>query len=69
MKLLGCVFVLADWPSRRVTARNHNGLISDPAAVVPAAAVEARNTATGAVYQALSTGNGNYALSELPTGH
>jgi len=35
---------------------------------VPAAAIEAKNTATGGVYQAVSTGTGNYTLSELPTG-
>jgi hypothetical protein len=44
-------------------------VITDPAgAVVAAVAIEARNAATGGVYQAVSTSTGNYTLSELPTG-
>src|SRR5262245_18391012 len=45
------------------------GPSADPAgAVVAAAKVEARNTATGASYEAASTGTGNYTLSQLPAG-
>jgi hypothetical protein len=45
------------------------GTVSDPAgAVVAAAAVEARNTATGALYTAGSSGTGNYTLAQLPAG-
>jgi hypothetical protein len=45
------------------------GTISDPAgAVVAAAAVEARNTETGAGYQAASSATGNYTIPELPAG-
>src|SRR6516164_3964798 len=39
------------------------GTISDPAATV-----EARNDATGAVFQVASTNTGNYTLSQLPAG-
>jgi hypothetical protein len=45
------------------------GTVSDPAgAVIAAAAVEARNTATGALYTAGSSGTGNYTLAQLPAG-
>jgi len=45
------------------------GTISDPAgAVVAGAAVEAKNTETGAVYQAASSATGNYTVAEMPAG-
>jgi hypothetical protein len=45
------------------------GTIADPAgAVVASASVSARNTDTGTPYEALSTGTGNYTLSQLPAG-
>ncbi len=45
------------------------GVITDPAgAVVPGAAVEAKNAETGVVYTAVSTASGNYAISDLPVG-
>ena len=45
------------------------GTISDPAAaVVASAAIEARNTETGAVYQAASSATGNYTMVQLPAG-
>jgi hypothetical protein len=45
------------------------GTISDPAgAVVANAALEARNQATGVVYQAASTATGNYTILQLPVG-
>ena len=46
------------------------GTVSDPAgAVVAAAAIEARNVATGAIYQTLSSGTGNYTIAQLPAGN
>ncbi len=46
------------------------GTISDPAgAVVASAAVEARNLATGAVYEAASSTTGNYTVAQLPAGN
>jgi hypothetical protein len=69
MKLLGCVFAFCGLALAQSDRGSITGVISDPAgAVVPAAAIEARNTATGGIYQAVSTGTGNYTLSELPTG-
>jgi hypothetical protein len=45
------------------------GVISDPAgAVVPAAPVQAKNTATGVVSEAATSTTGNYTLSDLPAG-
>ena len=45
------------------------GTIADPAgAVVASAPIEARNTATGAVFQGASSATGNYTLAQLPTG-
>ena len=45
------------------------GKIVDPAgAMIPDAQVEAKNFATGAVYQTMSSGTGNYTLAQLPVG-
>src|SRR5690349_19508167 len=45
------------------------GTVSDPAgAVIASAAIEARNTATGAIYQAASSATGNYTIAQLPAG-
>jgi hypothetical protein len=46
------------------------GTVSDPAnAVVAGATIEARNVATGAVYQAASSTTGNYTIAQLPAGN
>ncbi len=69
MKRLGWVLVLCGVCFAQSDRGIITGVISDPGgAVVPAATVEARNTATGGIYRAVSTGTGNYTLSELPTG-
>ena len=45
------------------------GTISDPAgAVIASAAIQARNTATDALYEAASSGTGNYTIPQLPAG-
>jgi len=45
------------------------GTIADPGgAVVASAPVEAKNVATGAVYQAASSETGNYTIAQLPVG-
>ena len=45
------------------------GTVSDPAgAVVPAAAVSARNIENGAVYETVSTETGNYTIPSVTTG-
>jgi hypothetical protein len=48
---------------------NITGTVSDPAgAVVANAPIEAKNSDTGALYQAASTATGNYTLPQLPAG-
>src|SRR5450755_1676832 len=45
------------------------GTVADPAgAVVPSAPIEAKNTETGAVFQAASSDTGNFTLPQLPAG-
>jgi len=45
------------------------GTITDPAgAVVPGASVEAKNTATGVAFSAVSTNTGSYTIPDLPVG-
>ncbi len=45
------------------------GTVTDPAgAMIPNVPIEAKNTATGAVYQAASSATGNYTLAQLPAG-
>src|SRR6202158_5664689 len=45
------------------------GTIGDPAgAVVARAPIQAKNTQTGAAFQAASSATGNYTLAQLPTG-
>jgi hypothetical protein len=45
------------------------GTVADPGgAVVAGAAIEARNTATGAVYPVASSATGNYTIAQLPAG-
>ncbi len=45
------------------------GTVSDPAgAMIPNAPIEAKNTQTGAVFQAASSATGNYTLAQLPVG-
>src|SRR5690349_12393924 len=46
------------------------GTVSDPAgAVIASAAVEARNTETGALYPVASSATGNYTIAQLPSGN
>ena len=62
--LLATLFAFAQSDRGTIT-----GTISDPAgAVVANAALEARNQATGVVYQAASTATGNYTILQLPVG-
>src|SRR6185312_15255563 len=69
MRLLAAVFVLCGLALAQSDRGSITGVITDPGGgVVPATKVQARNTATGGVYQAVSTGTGNYTISELPAG-
>ena len=69
MKLLGFLIVLCGLALAQSDRGSITGVVSDPGgAVVPSAGIEARNTATGGVYEAVTTATGNYTLSELPAG-
>ena len=64
-----CLFVVSLTAFAQSDRGTITGTISDPAgAVVVGAKVEAKNTATGALYEAATTGTGNYTLSQLPAG-
>ena len=52
-----------------VTTGTITGTVSDPAgAVIPNTSVIVRNMATGAVYNTVTTGTGNYTVPALPVG-
>ena len=62
--LASAVVVLAQSDRGTIT-----GTVADPAgAVVAGAAIQAKNTETGAVFQAASSDTGNYTLPQLPVG-
>jgi hypothetical protein len=63
------LFVLVSAAFAQTNLGTITGTITDPAgAVVPNAPLEAKNTATGAVYPAASSGTGNYTIPQLPIG-
>lgn len=64
-----CIVVLVFVASAQTDRGTITGTVSDPAgAVVPAAAIEAKSVATGAVYQTASSTTGNYTIAQLPAG-
>src|ERR1700733_7142870 len=67
--VLVCLFLVSLAAFGQVGNGTITGIVTDPAgAVVPGAAVEAKNTQTGVVYPAVSTSTGNYSVSDLPVG-
>ncbi|HEY6341713.1 MAG TPA: TonB-dependent receptor [Bryobacteraceae bacterium] len=65
----GCICVFAFAAFGQSDRGTITGTISDPAgAVIANAAVEAKSTATDAVYPAASSGTGNYTIAQLPAG-
>jgi hypothetical protein len=66
----GCLFAFVSAALAQSDRGTITGTISDPAgAVVAAAAVEARNVATGTVYTAASSATGNFTIAQLPAGN
>ena len=64
-----CVFVFSLTAFGQTDRGTITGTVSDATgAVIPGAAIEAKNVATGAVYQAGSSETGNYTLAQLPAG-
>jgi hypothetical protein len=68
--LLGCFLAQAFIAVCQTDHGTITGTVSDPAkAVVPSAAVIAKNTETGAVFQTVSTQTGNFTVPSLPAGN
>jgi len=64
-----CAFLFVSAVFAQTDRGTITGTISDPAgAVVPNAPIEAKNVATDAVYQTVSSGTGNYSIAQLPAG-
>ena len=64
-----CLFSAAAAAFGQAGAGTITGTVLDPAgAVIASAQIEVRNTETGAVYPTVSTGTGNYTVSQLPPG-
>ncbi len=66
---LACVLLIFGAAYAQSDRGTITGTIVDAAgAMVPNASIEAKNTQTGAVFQTVSSGTGNYTLSQLPIG-
>jgi hypothetical protein len=64
-----CIVAFVFVASAQTDRGTITGTVSDPAgAIVPAAAIEAKSVATGAVYQTASSTTGNYTIAQLPAG-
>jgi len=67
---LACLVIVAAVAFGQGGTGTITGTVTDPiGAVVANAALEARNTETGAVFAAVSTNTGNYSISQLPIGN
>jgi len=67
--IVACLFVSAAAVFAQSDRGTITGTISDQAnAIVANAAVQARNTDTGAMYQAATSNTGNYTIPQLPSG-
>src|SRR2546426_8065641 len=69
LQLIVWLFVFSHAASAQTDRGTITGTVSDATgAVIPGATIEAKNVATGAVYQAGSSETGNYTLAQLPAG-
>lgn len=69
LRFLGFLSIAAPLAFGQGGTATITGTITDPGGLaVAGAAVEAKNTATGALYTAASTSTGNYAIPNLPVG-
>ncbi len=70
VKLVVCVAIAASVAFGQVGNGTITGVVTDPAgAVIPGAAVEAKNTNTGVAFSAVSTNTGDYTIPDLPIGN
>ena len=64
-----CLFALTMTAFTQSDRGTITGTVSDATgAVIPGVAIEAKNSQTGATYQAGSSETGNYTLAQLPAG-
>ena len=64
-----CLFLIVSSAWAQSDRGTITGTVTDPAgAMIPNAAIEAKNVNTGAVFQAASSATGNYSLVQLPAG-
>ncbi len=69
MRLIAFFAFLASLALGQVGNGTITGTVTDPAgAVVPGAAVQAKNTSTGVIFSAVSTSTGSYTIPDLPIG-
>ncbi len=69
LRVVVFLFLVASLAFGQGATASITGTVTDPSgAVVAGVAIEARNTETGAVYQAASTSAGNYTVPGLPVG-
>ena len=69
LKFCSCLFLFAFAAFAQSDRGTITGAVSDPTgAVIAGATIEARNTATDAVYPAASSATGNYTIAQLPVG-
>ncbi len=67
--MVACVLLIFGVAYAQSDRGTITGTIADPAgAMIPNAQIEAKNTATGATYQTVSSSTGNYTLAQLPVG-
>jgi len=66
---LTCLLILCGTALAQSDRGTITGTVTDPAgAFIPAAPIEAKNSASGALYQVQSSTTGNYTLAQLPPG-
>jgi hypothetical protein len=66
---ISCLFLLCGLYVMAQSDSSITGTVSDPAgAIIAGAPIEAKNTSTGIVYRAATSGTGNYAITALPAG-
>ena len=69
LKYTGCVLALAVGVIAQTDRGTITGTVSDPAgAVIANAVIQAKNSDTGATYQAGTSATGNYTLGQMPVG-
>jgi hypothetical protein len=69
LRIIGCLLLLSIAALAQSDRGTITGTIADPAgALVAGAAIELKNSDTGAVYQTETTASGNYTLAQIPVG-